>query len=132
MMLLSSCVQLEILEIQPSSAGKNDLAVSVDISPSCSIYSDERILQTYSAQVSERLQRYALNLVHVSNLFKAYVFTIDVVPYYSHVLCSMLIGASALDMDQFVILKDKYRWAVHVDLLVRPLFLLLCRCRNNN
>ena len=49
-------IKLEIDEPRQFSPDAGHLAVLVELSPSCSIYADDRYLQSYSTLVADRLQ----------------------------------------------------------------------------
>mmetsp|Transcript_14095 Transcript_14095/g.24826 ORF Transcript_14095/g.24826 Transcript_14095/m.24826 type:complete len:304 (-) Transcript_14095:65-976(-) len=80
-------VKLEIADTLPSAPSSGYLAVNVDISPSCAIYTDEKSVQATSSSIAEHLE-------------------------------GMFVGSNALDLKQFSILKGKFCWVVHVDLLI--------------
>jgi hypothetical protein len=56
-MTLHCFLQLEIVEPKLSEIERGSLVVSVDISPSCRVFADDRALQVEGASVAEQLQR---------------------------------------------------------------------------
>lgn len=54
--LIYLSLQLEIAETLPSAPSSGYLAVNVDVSPSCEIYTDDRAMQATSSSIAEKLE----------------------------------------------------------------------------
>lgn len=50
-------IQLEVSEPATTTPDRGNLAVSVDISPSCAIYSDDRGIQAHGTDIADRIEK---------------------------------------------------------------------------
>ena len=101
---------MEVVECNSEQPDVGCLEVGVDISPSCRVMMDDRMLSAQGNLVADNLERYnkQVALMHF-NIFH----------FQRLVLCSVLLGSYGVRLEDLCLIRGKYCWAVQIDFLVR-------------